>query len=170
MNAGIVLLPDAEATQRLGAAMASALAPGDALCLAGELGAGKSALARAVIAALLAEDGRAEDIPSPTYTLVQTYQTARGEALHADLYRLSAPEEADELGLLEAEAAIRLIEWPERLSDRAPARRLDIRLAIPNGGIGREAEIRPRGPGWEALLAAVDAIGLDSVQAGPATP
>lgn len=153
-------LPDAAATDRAGAALARALAPGDAVLLSGDLGAGKSALARAAIAALLAEDGRAEDIPSPSFTLVQQYETARGEVWHADLHRLGGPEAVEELGLEEAfETAVCFVEWPDRLGPLAPPRRLEIALGFAGAdeAEGRVMALRAVGDGWEAALAALEA-------------
>ncbi len=150
------LLPDPEATAAAGAALGLALHAGDAVMLHGDLGAGKSALARAAILAMLAEEGRAEDVPSPTFTLVQVYETARGEVWHADLHRLGGPEGVAELGLEEAfEDAVCFVEWPERLGDLAPARRLEIALAFAGAdeAEGRVLEATPVGEGWEAALA-----------------
>ena len=111
-------LPDEDATNTLGGKIAALLRQGDTLLLEGEIGAGKSAFARALIRARL---GRMEDVPSPTFTLVQTYEDAAGDIWHCDLYRLTHPEEALELGLEDAfETAICLIEWPDRLGDVAP--------------------------------------------------
>ena len=151
------LLADAEATDRVGAALGLALAAGDAVMLSGDLGAGKSALARAAISAILAQEGRVEEIPSPSFTLVQTYDSARGEIWHADLHRLGGPAAIPELGLEEAfEDSICLVEWPDRLGPLAPERRLEIALAFPPGDAeGREIEVRALGPGWEAALAAL---------------
>ncbi|MFN3614260.1 MAG: tRNA (adenosine(37)-N6)-threonylcarbamoyltransferase complex ATPase subunit type 1 TsaE [Rubrimonas sp.] len=151
-------LPDVAATDRLGAALGAALRPADAVLLRGPLGAGKSALARAIILARLAAEGRCEDTPSPTYTLVQTYETSVGEIWHADLYRLNDPAEAMELGLIDAFAtAICLIEWPDRLGPFAPARALDVALDIAPAGTGRTITITPHGSGWQAAMAAADA-------------
>ncbi|MGH1576129.1 tRNA (adenosine(37)-N6)-threonylcarbamoyltransferase complex ATPase subunit type 1 TsaE [Planktotalea sp.] len=98
--------------------IAKTLCAGDTLLLQGDIGGGKSFFARALIQSL---QDVPEDVPSPTFTLVQTYDTRAGEIWHADLYRLSAPSEADELGLTEAfAAAICLIEWPDRLGALAP--------------------------------------------------
>ncbi len=150
-------LPDAAATARLGAALGRALRRGDAVLLEGPLGAGKSALARAAISARLADCGREEDIPSPTYTLVQTYETPACDILHADLYRLGAPEEIAELGLADAFAnAVSLIEWPDRLGAHAPARALRLVLGFETGGEGRLLTAFPRGAGWEAAIAAME--------------
>jgi tRNA threonylcarbamoyladenosine biosynthesis protein TsaE len=151
-----LFLADDDATERVGAALGLALRPGDAVMLEGDLGAGKSALARAALRALLAEDGRAEDIPSPTFTLVQAYETARSEVWHVDLYRLSSPEEALELGLDAAFGqAITLVEWPDRLGDLAPARRLNARLDLPKNGEGRVLTLTAIGEDWARALDAV---------------
>ena len=91
---------------------------GDCLLLEGSIGAGKTHFARSAIQSL---QDVPEDVPSPTFTLVQTYDTRSGELWHADLYRLTSPEEIEELGLTEAfETAICLVEWPDRLGDMVP--------------------------------------------------
>ena len=143
-------LADEEQTARLGAALAPLLGPGDTVLLRGQLGAGKSALARAVIGAALGEPDA--EIPSPSYTLVNIYQTARGPIWHADLYRLSGDaEELEELGLSEAMGTeLVLVEWPERLGTALPERWLEIALSTPEAG-GRDAAIAFHGPGWDAL-------------------
>lgn len=148
-------LADEAATARAGAALGLALRPGDAVLLSGPLGAGKTALARAAIAARLRAAGRlAEEIPSPSFTLVQVYE-ADCAIWHADLWRLSGPEEALELGLSEAaEEAILLVEWPDRLGPFTPARRLEIILEAPDGG-GRRLRWRGVGGGWAHIAAAL---------------
>jgi tRNA threonylcarbamoyladenosine biosynthesis protein TsaE len=104
-------LPDLAATAALGARIAAVLRIGDLVALAGDLGAGKTTLARAILAAL----GMDETVPSPTFTLVQTYPTARLPVSHYDLYRLRHEREMRELGLDEAlEDGAALVEWPER--------------------------------------------------------
>ena len=115
-------------TEALGAAIARVLEPGDLVCLWGGLGAGKTTLARGLIRALMGPD---EETPSPTFTLVQTYEGPQFPIAHLDLYRLSGPGELRELGLDEAmlEGAA-VVEWPERLGEPLPADRLDIRLSI----------------------------------------
>ena len=134
-------LPDAEATARLGAAVALALRPGEAVCLHGPLGAGKSTLARALVRALTHPH---EDVPSPTFTLVQFYESRALPLAHFDLYRLERADEAFEIGLDEAlEEGAAVIEWPERLGGRLPADRLDIDIAI--SGEGRTARLSPHG-------------------------
>jgi tRNA threonylcarbamoyladenosine biosynthesis protein TsaE len=150
---GEVALADAAATARLGAAVARRLAAGEAVCLWGPLGAGKSTLARGLIRALTRPD---EDVPSPTFTLVQFYggEAHTGEVLplaHFDLYRLTRADEAYEIGLDEAlEDGAVVIEWPERLEGRLPADRLDIEIAIvgPVGAETRLAVLTPHGR-WE---------------------
>ncbi len=124
-------LPDEAATTALGRALAGLLRAGDTVLLQGAIGAGKTHLARAVIRTLTGE----QDIPSPTFTLVQTYQTADTELWHADLYRLTHPDEALELGLADAMGrAIVLVEWPDRLGDLAPPDALHIALQAAGGG------------------------------------
>ena len=118
------LLPDEGATGRFAQRVAPLLQVGDTLLLSGPVGAGKSAFARAVIRARL---GRMEDVPSPTFTLVQTYPSPDGDIWHCDLYRLTHPDEALELGLEEAfDTAICLIEWPDRLGDATPSEALHL--------------------------------------------
>lgn len=124
-----LLLPDDDATRDAGAALSERLQPGDCVLLQGPVGAGKSALARAAIQTRMAQAGVIEDVPSPTFTLVQTYDLPGGEVWHADLYRLSAPDEVIELGLEEAfSTAICFVEWPDRLGVLAPANALSITL------------------------------------------
>jgi tRNA threonylcarbamoyladenosine biosynthesis protein TsaE len=105
-------------TARLAKAIGAGLGPGDCLLLGGPVGAGKTHFARALIWSLTKAQ---EDVPSPTFTLVQTYDTAAGELWHGDLYRLSSVHEVEELGLAEAfDKAICLIEWPELLGALTP--------------------------------------------------
>lgn len=141
-------LKDEAATARLGAAVAAALGSGEAICLWGPLGAGKSTLARGLIRALI---GPGEEAPSPTFTLVQFYQAPGLRLAHFDLYRLSGPDEIDEIGLDEAlgEGAV-VIEWPERLAHHLPRDRLDIELAPTRqaGAEQRTARLTPNG-NWE---------------------
>jgi tRNA threonylcarbamoyl adenosine modification protein YjeE len=144
-------LTDERRTARLGAALAHVLEPGDTVLLSGPLGAGKSALARAVIGALLGNPGA--EIPSPSYTLVNVYETALGPVWHADLYRLSGEaEEMEELGLDEAfGTALVLVEWPERMGTELPPRRADISLAMADAG-GRNVAVTLYGGGWEGMI------------------
>jgi tRNA threonylcarbamoyladenosine biosynthesis protein TsaE len=143
-----MILADEAATQRLGVAVARLLRAGDSVCLSGPLGAGKSTLARALIRALTAPD---EDVPSPTFTLVQFYEGPRLKVAHFDLYRLTSPDEAYEIGLDEAlDEGAAVIEWPERLDGRLPADRLDIEIALTHEA-GRQARLTPHGS-WEGRL------------------
>lgn len=140
-------LPDAAATLELGARIGVRLTPGDTVCLSGDLGAGKTTLARGAIQAWT---GRQEEVPSPTYTLVQTYEGPRGELWHCDLYRLKTPDEAFEIGLVDAfESAACLIEWPERAAALLPRDRLDV-LLMP-AGEGRRATLTGVGAWREKL-------------------
>jgi tRNA threonylcarbamoyladenosine biosynthesis protein TsaE len=142
-----IVLPDAAATAELGRRLGARLRAGDVVCLSGNLGAGKTTLARGVIEAWT---GQAEEAPSPTYTLVQTYEGERGELWHVDLYRLKRAEDAWELGLEDAFAsAATLIEWPERLEGQGPRDRLDIELSP--AGEGRRAALIAHGAWSERL-------------------
>ena len=119
-------LPDEAATEALARRLAAVVRPGDVIALWGGLGAGKTAFARAFIRAA---GNPAEDVPSPTFTLVQTYGLAAGPCWHFDLYRLQSPDEVWELGIEDAFGqGIVLIEWPERLGSLLPADRLDVHL------------------------------------------
>ncbi len=145
-----IALKDADATTALGRAVAPLLEPGEAVLLYGPLGMGKSTLARGLIRALAGED---EDVPSPTFTLVQFYETTPPVA-HFDLYRLSRPEEAFEIGLDEAlDVGAALIEWPERLGDD-PARALGpdrLIITLAEDGAGRHATVSGAGAWAEKI-------------------
>lgn len=145
-------LPDPAATEALGRLLADHTVIGDTLLLSGPIGTGKSHLSRAFIRHRLA---RMEDVPSPTFTLVQSYDDPAGDIWHADLYRLTNPDEVVELGLEDAFAtAICLIEWPDRLGNLVPTDPVDITLAIK--GDGRHARITfANRPGLAAALANV---------------
>ena len=149
-------LADDAATAALGAALGAALRPGDAVLLNGPVGAGKTSLARAAIAARL---DRAEEIPSPTFTIVQSYE-ADGRLWHADLYRLGDEDELIELGLEEVfDDAIVFVEWPEKLGALTPARRLELDLSVAlapggaRGEAGRAVAWRAVGGGWDRVEA-----------------
>lgn len=135
--AGIRTLPDEAATARFGAELAGYLRPGDVVALAGELGAGKTALARAIIRTLMGEPNL--DVPSPSYALVQPYSNGEIAILHADLYRLRDPGDVLELGLLDDAGAIVLIEWIENGGGLLDLAQLVVSLSIPPGGVGRQA-------------------------------
>lgn len=145
-----IALPDAEATTRLGQAVARLLQSGDSVLLYGPLGMGKSTLARGLIRALTTPD---EDVPSPTFTLVQFYEGEPAVA-HFDLYRLTRPDEAFEIGLDEAlDDGCAVIEWPERLGED-PGRFLGpdrLTIEISEQGDGRLATVSGVGA-WETRM------------------
>ena len=129
-------LPDEQATTALGAALAGKVMRGEAICLWGPLGSGKSTLARGLIRALTRPD---EDVPSPTFTLVQQYDHLSPPLWHFDLYRLTDPAEVVELGWEEAVQDCALVEWPDRLGRLTPPQA--IRLAFVPEGEGRRVEV-----------------------------
>ena len=135
-------LPDDDATARFGAQLATSLKPGDIVSLEGDLGAGKTAMARAILRALANDP--ALEVPSPTFAIIQPYDTPIGPVLHADLYRLADASEADELGLLDDPEAIVLVEWAERAPQVAEAVTLFVHLDIPPGGEGRTVRLTRR--------------------------
>lgn len=145
-----ILLSDAEATERLGARLAERLPARAVAYLHGDLGAGKSTLARALLRAL----GVTGTIRSPTYTLVEHYPLPTGGlALHLDLYRIGDPGELEFLGLDPAEARLWLVEWPQRGQGALPAADLDIRLSLQ--GAGRQCVLEPRSQAGAAWVAGI---------------
>ena len=141
-------------TERLARRLAPHVAPGDVIGLCGPLGSGKTAFARAFIRARL--DRPAEEVPSPTFTLVQLYEHPAGAIWHFDLYRLGAPEDAYELGIEDALAgAVSLIEWPEKLGAMMPAEWLEVRLAPGEDEESRCITIAPHGLRAGRLAAAL---------------
>ncbi|MDG1936751.1 MAG: tRNA (adenosine(37)-N6)-threonylcarbamoyltransferase complex ATPase subunit type 1 TsaE [Paracoccaceae bacterium] len=137
-------------TQHLAKRVGQLLVPGDVILLRGEIGAGKSFFARALIQSL---QDIPEDVPSPTFTLVQTYITKIGEIWHADLYRLTASSEIDELGLLEAfESAIALVEWPEILSQVSPPSSLYLDFEVQQDGLTRDLSLSSKSADWSKRL------------------
>ena len=142
-------LADEAATRQLGARLWSVLAAGDVVALEGDLGAGKSTLARGLIQAAM---GNEIAVPSPTFTLVQTYEPPAGPRIwHFDLYRLTDPEELIELGWDEALSdGIALIEWPERAGDTLPAATLW--LGLEELGNGRQALFEGEASHWRQRL------------------
>jgi tRNA threonylcarbamoyladenosine biosynthesis protein TsaE len=148
-------LPDPAATERLAAIIAGQAHAGDAILLSGDLGAGKTHFARAFINALTAAP---EEVPSPTFTLVQTYDAAvEGESVaiwHFDLYRLKSPDETLELGIEEAFGeGISLVEWPDRLGSLKPREHLELSLAIAGDG-ARQAKLLAT-PAWYDRVASI---------------
>ncbi len=156
-------LPDLDGTAALAARLAHLARPGDCIALRGDLGAGKTALARAFLRAA----GVTEDVPSPTFALVQPYDTDLGPIAHFDLYRVEDPSELDELGFEAAlDDGIVLVEWPDRLGPRLPADRLDITLSLAadgaqsssEAGFARRAELIGHGS-WSRRIAGLSTAG-----------
>jgi tRNA threonylcarbamoyl adenosine modification protein YjeE len=148
-----LLLPDLAATHRLAARLGAVVGRGDVVLLEGDLGAGKSEFARAVIRSVAGEP--AVTVPSPTFTLLQHYALARLEVGHADLYRVADPAEVGELGLEECwHRGVLLVEWPDRAPWLWPAGRLEIALAaVRSGGPEvRLAKLSGKGRRWAQLL------------------
>lgn len=145
-------LPDAEATESLGRIVAGALpddAGGFTILLEGELGAGKSTLARAMLRAL----GHEGTVPSPTYTLVEPYQLPNYPVYHIDLYRIESSDELEFLGWQDLADGLKLIEWPERVPGLVEG--ADLTIALCYEGAGRSAELEALSARGTAVLAAV---------------
>lgn len=153
-------LADEAALARLAASIARHAQPGDLIALEGDLGAGKTSFARAFIRSLQDEP---EDVPSPTFTLVQEYETRRGRVQHVDLYRIEDPADIGMLGLGEALASsILLVEWPDRLPDRMGANRLLLRLeygAAPDSRIATLVADPVDGGHWTKIVKELEADG-----------
>ena len=146
----LLTLQDEAATQALAAALAARLGPGDVIALRGPLGAGKTALSRALIRALC---GPETEVPSPTFTLAQTYDAPVFPLWHFDLYRIADPGELDELGWEDALAeGAALVEWPDRAGSRLPASALSVVLT-PTGDDSRQAAIDGDDACWGERLA-----------------
>lgn len=152
MNSPIsITLPSPENTARLAVEMASRLEPGDIILLDGPIGSGKTHFARSLIQASLPEP---EDVPSPTFTLIQVYDTGSHEIWHADLYRLTSQDEVEELGLVEAfETAVCVVEWPEKLGDLRPAAALTVQFqTLPDAEDARQLTLTWSNPKWDEKL------------------
>ena len=146
-----VTMPSVEAMRALGARLAPVLRPGDILALWGDLGAGKSTLARGLIQAAMGEE---IEVPSPTFTLVQIYELPNYDLWHMDLYRLDDPEDVFELGVEDAFAeAVSVIEWPNRMGGYLPLHRLDI--TIEQTADGRRVTLAAPQGAWRNRLAEV---------------
>ena len=149
-------LETAEDAAALAVAFSTYLKGGDTLLLSGPVGAGKTHFARSIIQAMMARDGEVEDVPSPTFTLVQVYETSVGEVWHTDLYRLTHVDELTELGLDDAfDTAITLVEWPDRLGAARPERYLDLSFSMPDiESDTRVLELVAVGDNWDWLAEA----------------
>jgi len=151
------IFASAEETSAFAARIAPGLSAGDVLLLRGDLGAGKTHFARGVIQARLAKAGLIEDVPSPTFTLVQTYDAGDVEIWHTDLYRLSSVDEIFELGLDEAfGTAICLVEWPDRLAEETPEGALTLHFAMTDKPGERTLEASSADNRWADILGAPD--------------
>lgn len=160
MSERAIFLPDTEATDALGAQLAGSRPPRAVVHLHGDLGAGKSTLARALLRAL----GVRGAIRSPTYTLVERYPLAEGgEAWHLDLYRIGDAGELEFLGLDSDEATLWLVEWPDRGSGALPP--ADLTIALSLDGAGRRAQVTadtPTGQAWLKNWAGARVLAGDS--------
>ncbi|MEM1151337.1 MAG: tRNA (adenosine(37)-N6)-threonylcarbamoyltransferase complex ATPase subunit type 1 TsaE [Pseudomonadota bacterium] len=137
-------LPDLKATEALAARIAPHLRAGHVIALEGGLGVGKTTFARALVSTLL---GGPTDVPSPTYTLVQTYEGPNFPIYHFDLYRLEDPEELDELGWEDTLDGLSLIEWPGKAGNRLPTWRMTLSMEIVDEG--RRATLAWVGEDWQ---------------------
>ena len=143
----ILALPDLDAVAALGRRIAAKLQPGDVVALSGDLGAGKTTLSRAILAAA----GHAGEVPSPTFTIIETYARTDPPMVHADFYRLDDPSELEEIGLDDyREGAALLAEWPDRAGGFAhePA---CLSVELENGGEGRRAIVEG-GSAWHGRM------------------
>src|SRR5207237_3379094 len=157
------------ATAHLMADLALLTGPGDVITLSGDLGAGKTAAARAMIRYLASDDEM--EVPSPTFTLAQTYELPSLPLIHADLYRINSASELEEIGLAPLpEGILALIEWPERAADALPADRIDIALSHGPalGSTARAAEITGYGKAT-AIVERLKALRQFLGEAGPGT-
>lgn len=145
--------PDEKATSAIGAELADLVRQGDLVLLGGDLGAGKTTLARALIRNRMTDP--ALEVPSPSFALVQPYDTPSGPLLHVDLYRLSSAAGIEELGFLDEPQALVLLEWPDRAPELSTRARLRISLSMPEGGKGRRIELETGDPDLAGALNAL---------------
>ena len=147
-------LSSADATTRLAQKLAPRLGAGDVLLFTGDIGTGKTHFARALIQSLLPTP---EDVPSPTFTLVQIYEVYQFEIWHADLYRLTSPDEVVELGVTDAFSdALCLVEWPDRLAELAPHSALSISMRMTDDLGQRLLTFSWSDPKWTQKLAGLN--------------
>ena len=143
----MIRLASAKDTEALGARFAPLLKAGDVIALEGDLGAGKTTFSRGLISALF---GQVTEVPSPTYNLVQLYETPDFDLWHFDLYRLDQPDDLIELGWQDTQEGVALIEWPDRAGHHLPAHRLNVRLEI--SGDSRVVHLVPSSDCWQSRL------------------
>ncbi|NVO55896.1 tRNA (adenosine(37)-N6)-threonylcarbamoyltransferase complex ATPase subunit type 1 TsaE [Rhodobacteraceae bacterium B1Z28] len=146
-----ITLNSPEETAGFAIRLGASIGPGDVLLLEGAIGSGKTHFARSLIQSLMAAP---EDVPSPTFTLVQAYDTHAGEIWHCDLYRLSAVEEIEELGLIDAfDTAMCLVEWPDKLGPLTPATALTLNFQTdPDEMDARRLTLSWSDPKWAPKL------------------
>lgn len=145
-----VHLSSPDATSCFAQVIGTALGAGDVLLLEGSIGMGKTHFARALIQSLLEFP---EDVPSPTFTIVQVYDTVKGELWHADLYRLTSAFELEEIGLSQAfEEAICLVEWPDRLGRETPASALRLAFSAGDHDDSRQLTAEWSDPKWTPIM------------------
>lgn len=146
-----ITLASPEKTTELATRLAGRLVPGDVILLDGPIGSGKTHFARSLIQSVLPVF---EDVPSPTFTLVQVYDALPGEIWHSDLYRLTSVDEIEELGLSDAfDTAICLVEWPDKLGPLQPDSALSIRFCTdPDNDTGRHLTLTWAHPKWASKL------------------
>ena len=155
----VLTLRSPDETATLARCIAPLLRGGDTILLRGDIGAGKTHFARALIQHLQAGIGAYEDVPSPTFTLVQTYEIGDNTIWHADLYRLSSEDEIEELGLRDAfDSAICLIEWPERLDQMRPTNAIEFFFQPGDEPDERTLTLRTDAARWQALQPAISAF------------
>lgn len=149
-NTLTIATASAEETAQLAKSLAPHLAPSDVVLLSGDVGAGKTHFARSLIQTLTNGE---EDVPSPTFTLVQTYSHPLADIWHADLYRLTSTLEIEELGLVDAfDTEICLVEWPDRLGPLLPAQALDLTFLVGAHDDARQIIVRWTDPRWTTKL------------------
>jgi len=145
-----ITLSSPDETRMFAQHLGGLLEAGDILLFEGEIGAGKTHFCRCLIQSLLREP---EDVPSPTFTLIQTYEAPEFEIWHADLYRLTSPDEVIELGLIDAfEDALCLVEWPDRLAELWPQNALTLSLKMTKVLGERNLTLRANNPLWAGNL------------------